>query len=183
MDIGALIDQAHWSPLHLLIPLMIFFRLSELRSAKRNHRKLLKRGAVEVGADHYPAFVVLHTLWFLGMLAEVILLGREVSTFWPALLLVFIGARLLRLWAMRTLGDRWSTRIMVIPGAAAVRQGPYRYFRHPIYVAVATELITLPLIFNAYVTAIAITLLNAALLRIRIRAEEDALKRIGRNYA
>lgn len=182
MDIGSFIDRAHWSPLHLLIPLMILFRLGELRSAKRNHVKLLERGAIEIGADHYPAFVVLHTLWFVGMLVEVVFLERVISPFWPYLLLIFACARGLRFWAMRSLGDRWSTRIMVLPGAAAVSRGPYRYLRHPIYVAVAAELLTLPLIFSAYVTAITISLLNAGLFTIRIRAEERALREIGSSY-
>lgn len=182
MDIGWFLDRVAWSPLHLLIPLMIFFRLSELRSAKRNHERLVARGAVEAGANHYPAFVALHTLWFLGMIAEIILLTRHVSPFWPALLAIFIGARWLRWRAMTALGDRWSTRIMVLPGAPPVRTGPYRYLRHPIYVAVAAELLTLPLIFSAYVTAVTISLMNAMLFVIRIRTEEKALREIGAGY-
>jgi methyltransferase len=182
MELGWFIEHAHWSPLHLLIPVMILFRLLELRSAKRNHEQLVARGAVEIGANHYPAFVVLHVLWFVGMIVEVLFLTRPINPFWPALLPIFIGARLLRFTAMRALADRWSTRIMVLPGAQPVSTGPYRYLRHPIYVAVVAELISLPLIFSAYVTAITIALLNAILLRIRIRAEEKALREIGRNY-
>lgn len=161
--------------LHLLIPLVILQRLGELVLAKRNERWLRAQGAVEVGADHYPAIVALHTLWLAGMIVEIIFLARELSPFSLPLLLIFLAAQGLRYWTIRTLGRRWTTRIMVLPGAPLVTSGPFRYIRHPNYLAVIIEILIFPMIFGAYVTAITASIVNALLLRIRIRAEEKGL--------
>jgi methyltransferase len=175
-------DLVNWSPLHLLIPLVIVQRLVELRIARRNERKLRARGAVEAGRDHYPAIVALHLLWFVGMIGEILIQSRQINPFWLPLLLIFLAAQWLRWLTIRTLGERWNTRILILPGARAITGGPYRYVRHPNYIVVAVELLILPLIFSAYLTAATATLLNAVLLRIRIRAEERALREIGREY-
>lgn len=157
-------------------------RIWELRLASRNERKLRAGGAVEIGGGHYGAIVTLHTLWFVGMIVEIIWLTRPVNPFWYAILPIFLAAQGLRYWTIRSLGDRWSTRILIVPGARAIVRGPYRFLRHPNYLAVVVELLTLPLIFSAYVTAITVALLNLGLLRIRIRAEEKGWKEIGRDY-
>lgn len=177
-----LIAIADWSPLHLLIPFAILQRLMELRRARRNDAVLRSRGAVEAGTGHYPAIVALHVLWFIGMIVEVVLLTRHVSLLWPLFLLLFLLAQVLRYWAIRTLGVRWSTRIMVVPGSMAVHRGPYRYIRHPNYVAVIMELFVLPAMYGAYVTAVTASIVNAMLLRIRIREEARALRELGRGY-
>lgn len=177
-----LIARVEWTPLHLLIPFAIAQRIVELRIAKRNERELRARGAVEIGANHYAAIVALHILWFAGMLVEIILLSRAVSSFWIPLLILFLLAQGLRYWTLRSLGDRWNTRILVIPGARAVQRGPYRFLKHPNYVAVVTELATLPAMLGAYLTAVTASLINAVLLRLRIKAEERALREIGKGY-
>jgi methyltransferase len=151
-------------------------RLAELRIASRNRKRLLAQGAVEVGAGHYPWMVVLHTAWLAACPLEVWLLGRP---FLPILavvsLVAFLGAMALRYWVIATLGYRWTTRILVLPGSAPVAAGPYRFTRHPNYLAVVVEIASLPLIHTAWWTASGFTLANALLLRVRIRAEERAL--------
>ena len=169
-----------WSPLHILIPLAILQRISELRVAKRNERGLRERGAIEFGKDHYPAIVTMHTLWFIFMIAEIIILSRPINPFWPVLLPIWLGAQGLRYWTLRTLGTRWTTRVFVVPGETPVTGGPFRYLRHPNYLAVVIEILVLPLIFSCYITAITFSLINGLLLWIRIRAEERGWREVGR---
>jgi len=137
------------------------------------------RGAVESGAGHYPAFFLLHGGWFIGWVAETWFRGPTLAPWWPMWLAVLAGAEGLRYWAISTLGPRWNTRILVLPGAPLVSDGPYRFMRHPNYIAVALELLSVPLIFGAWITAAAASVLNAALLiGIRIPAEERALSSV-----
>ncbi|MDB5034218.1 MAG: isoprenylcysteine carboxyl methyltransferase [Chlorobi bacterium] len=181
-DDFSLFSLIKWSPLDLLIPIVIIQRIAELRLAKRNERALLKEGAVEAGANHYGAIVALHTLWFIGMIAEIVVLSRPINPFWPVLLLIVILAQWLRYSAIRSLGRFWNTKILVLPGARVVARGPYRFLKHPNYIAVMIELLVLPLIFSCYVTAITASILNVAILMIRIRAEEKALRELGKGY-
>ncbi|MET9055665.1 isoprenylcysteine carboxyl methyltransferase family protein [Streptomyces bacillaris] len=154
-------------------------RLAELVVARRNTRWSLARGGTEAGSGHYPAMVVLHTALLAGCLAEVHLTGRP---FLPALgwtmVAVTVAAQLLRWWCVTTLGPRWNTRVIVVPGLPPVTEGPYRWLRHPNYAAVAAEGIALPLVHGAWVTAIAFTVLNAALMAVRVRCEDEALARL-----
>lgn len=163
----------------LLIAVVACERLAELVIARRNLAWSLERGGVEVGAGHYPVMVVLHTGFLLGCLAEVILLDRP---FLPALgwsmLAIVVAAQALRWWCITTLGPRWNTRVVVIPGAPRVNGGPYRLFSHPNYVAVVAEGIALPLVHTAWITALVFTVLNAALLTRRITTENAALARL-----
>jgi methyltransferase len=160
----------------LLIAVVACERLAELVIARRNLAWSLERGGVEVGAGHYPVMVVLHTGFLLGCLAEVFLLDRP---FLPALgwsmLAIVVAAQVLRWWCITTLGPRWNTRVVVIPGAPRVNGGPYRLFSHPNYVAVVAEGIALPLVHTAWITALVFTVLNAALLTRRITTENAAL--------
>jgi methyltransferase len=152
-------------------------RAAELRLARRNERWARSRGALEHGAAHYPAFFVLHAGWFAGWLLEAGLRGPAVAAGWPVWLSLLAAAEALRYWAIASLGQRWNTRILVLPGEPPVRRGPYRYLRHPNYLAVAVELAVVPLLFDAWITALAASLLNAALLvGVRIPAEERALR-------
>lgn len=151
-------------------------RLVELQIAARNRRWALAQGAKEVGAGHYPLFFILHVGWFVGWPLEAIWRGLSLRDLWGLWLGLFAAAQLLRYWAISTLGPRWNTRILIIPDLAPIRRGPYRYVSHPNYIAVALELLVIPLMFNAWLTALLATLLNAALLLlIRIPAEEKAL--------
>jgi methyltransferase len=134
------------------------------------------RGGTEYGAGHYPVMVVLHTALLAGCLVEVAALHRPFipALGWP-MLAVVVAAQGLRWWCITTLGHRWNTRVVVIPGAYRITGGPYRVIPHPNYVAVVIEGIALPLVHTAVLTAVVFTVLNAVLLRTRIRVENTAL--------
>lgn len=168
-------------PLYLLLLLLVGIeRLFELVLSTRNARAAFRRGGVEAGRGHFPAMVALHALFLPACLAETILLDRAVPTLWPLALAAVLFAQALRYWAIASLGSRWNVRIVFVPGEAPVRRGPYRWLRHPNYVAVVVELLALPLVHGAWMTALLFSLLNAWVLRARIHAEEEAL---GRPYA
>ena len=150
-------------------------RVVELVLAQRHRAWSLARGGREVGAGHYPVMVVLHTGLLLGCLVEV-RSGRPFvpALGWPMLVLV-IAAQALRWWCIATLGRRWTTRVVVLPGVPPVAAGPYRRWRHPNYLAVVVEGVALPLVHTAWITAVVFTVANAFLLRHRIRVENAAL--------
>lgn len=154
----------------LILGLVTLQRLAELIVARHNTRALLARGAYEVGAGHYPLIVGLHAAWLatLWWLAP----GRPVS--WP-LIALFLTLQIGRLWVLATLGQRWTTRIIILPGAPLVTSGPFRFVRHPNYMIVVAEIALLPLAFGLWEAALIFSLLNAAVLAVRIRAEEKAL--------
>jgi methyltransferase len=152
-------------------------RLCELALSRRNAALCRARGGVERGAGHFPFMVALHTGLLAGALAEVWFLGRPFvpGLGWPMLALA-VACQGLRWWAIRTLGQRWNTRVIVVPGLAPVRgAGPYRFLDHPNYLAVVLEGIALPLVHSAWVTAVVFTVLNIPLLAVRVRCEEAAL--------
>jgi methyltransferase len=163
----------------LLVALVAAGRLIELRIAGRNLRSLLARGGVEAAPGHYRWMVLQHTAFLICCPLEVWLLGRPVlpALALPMVLLVVLATGL-RYWVISTLDGRWTTRIVVLPGSSPVTSGPYRFLRHPNYLAVITEIFALPLVHTAWVTAIVFSLLNALILRVRIRAEEEALSRM-----
>lgn len=152
----------------------------ELRLSRRNERRARARGALEYGAAHYPLMVALHVLWLLSTLVEGFLRGPEFPVYWPVPLALFLLVQPLRYWAIFSLGERWNTKILVVPGDRLVRRGPYRYLSHPNYVVVAIEVLTFPLIFGAWLTALVFSVLNAALLYVRIREESRALARLAK---
>jgi methyltransferase len=153
-------------------------RLAELVVASRNATWSLANGGREHGAGHYRVMVVLHTGLLVGAVVEVVLGDRPFVPLlgWP-MLAVVVAAQGLRWWCIRTLGRRWNTRIIVVPGLPLVRRGPYARLSHPNYVAVVAEGIALPLVHSAWLTAVVFTALNTLLLRVRIRAEDAALER------
>jgi methyltransferase len=158
----------------LILGLVTLQRLGELVLARRNTARLLARGAREVGAGHYPLIVALHAAWLIGLWILLWRLsGVEVSWPWLAVFIVLQG---LRVWIIATLGPRWTTRIVVLPGAPLVSGGPYRFVSHPNYMVVAAELFVLPVAFGLVWYAIVFSVLNAAVLWIRIRAEAAALR-------
>jgi methyltransferase len=156
-----------------------FERIAEMILAQRNLAWSRARGGIEVGGGHYPVMVVLHLALLVGCVVEVVVMQRP---FIPALgwtMLAFvIAAQALRWWCITTLGRQWNTRVVVIPGAARIDSGPYRWIAHPNYVAVAVEGLALPLVHTAWVTALAFTVLNAALLSTRVSVENRALARL-----
>ncbi|MGA9520664.1 MAG: isoprenylcysteine carboxyl methyltransferase family protein [Myxococcaceae bacterium] len=151
-------------------------RLFELWVSHRNASRAFQAGAVEYGQGHFRAMSVLHTLFLFSCGAEVIALQRPFPGALGYLALAgAVSAQLLRYWAISTLGDRWNVRVIVLPDAQPVTTGPYRLVRHPNYVAVVVEILCIPLIHGAWVSAVVFTVLNAAVLFVRIRAEERAL--------
>jgi methyltransferase len=151
-------------------------RVGELFLAKRNTDRLRARGAYEVAAGHYPLIVALHGAWLAGLWYLAVWRGPDTEVNW-AWLTVFVILQVLRIWVIAALGPRWTTRIIVLPGAPLVARGPYRLVAHPNYTVVAAEILLLPLVFGLAWYGIAFSALNAALLWIRIRAEEAALGR------
>jgi methyltransferase len=159
-----------------LVALVALQRLAELRLARRNLERALAHGGQEAESGHYRWMVLLHALWLLACPLEVWLLDRPFRPGLAAAMLVLFGAAMaLRYWVIATLGERWTTRIVVVPGAAPVTGGPYRHLRHPNYLAVILELLALPLIHGAWLTALLAGISNALVLRVRIAAEEKAL--------
>ena len=153
-------------------------RVAELVVSKRNAAWAFDRGGVEYGQGHFPFMVTLHTLFLVACVAEPWLFDRP---FIPALgftmLALALAAQALRWWVISTLGRRWNTRVIIVPGLPLVKSGPFRWFKHPNYLAVVIEGFALPLVHSAWVTAVTFTLLNAILLFVRIRVENDALDR------
>ena len=146
-------------------------RLTELPVARANTRRLLAHGGHEVAPGHYPAIVALHATWLAALWVQAP--GKAVHLLFLAL---FILLQAFRVWTLRTLGPRWTTRIIVVPGESLVARGPYRFVRHPNYLLVIGEIAVLPLVFGLWRTALIFLLLNAAILTIRIRAENRALR-------
>lgn len=160
-----------------LLALVGLERVAELVVSKRNAAWSMSRGGVELGRRHFPAMVVLHTALLVGAGVEVWLARPDFTAAlgWPMLALVLLSQGL-RWWCITTLGRQWNTRVIVVPGSALVRRGPYRVLPHPNYLAVVVEGIALPLVHNAWLTATVFTLANAALLTVRIRVENSALR-------
>jgi methyltransferase len=161
-----------------ILALVTLQRLGELALARHNTARLRARGAIEIGARHYPLLVLMHTAW----LAALWVWGRDQNVDLVALS-AFIVMQGLRLWVLATLGERWTTRIMVLPGAPLISSGPYRYLSHPNYAVVAAEIALLPLALHLPWLALVFTILNAAVLTIRIRAEQRALSAVNARFA
>ena len=163
----------------IFIALTALERLVEVRISNRNAAWSLARGGVESGRGHYPFMVALHTGFLGACVAEVWLAG---APFQPALggvaLALALACQGLRWWVIRTLGTQWNTRVIVVPGLPRVAHGPFRWLRHPNYVAVALEGLALPLMHGAWRTALAFTALNVGLMWVRLRTEEAALARL-----
>ena len=159
------------TPAQAIVAVVAAQRLAELAYARRNARRLIAAGGVEVGAGHYPLLVLVHAGW----LAALWFLVPEAAPLRWHWLAVYVLLQVGRLWVLRSLGRFWTTRIITLPGAPLVTHGPYRFCRHPNYVVVAAEIAALPLAFDAWEIAAAFSLLNGALLAWRIRVENAAL--------
>ena len=160
----------------LLVAAVGVERLAELVVATRNARWAFAHGGVESGRGHYPVMAAMHTAFLVACIAEVAIADRPFLPWlgWPMLALV-VASQALRWWCVATLGHQWNTRVIVVPGLPLVSGGPYRWLRHPNYVAVVVEVAALPLVHTAWVTALVFTLANAAILTVRIPVEEHAL--------
>jgi methyltransferase len=160
----------------LLVAAVGVERLAELVVATRNARWAFAHGGVESGRGHYPVMAAMHTVFLVACLAEVAIADRPFLPWlgWPMLALV-VASQALRWWCVATLGHQWNTRVIVVPGLPLVSGGPYRWLRHPNYVAVVVEVAALPLVHTAWVTALVFTLANAVVLAVRIPVEERAL--------
>lgn len=161
---------------YLLILAVGIERLVELIVARRNARWAFTHGGKEVGQNHYPVMVALHTALLAGCVLETGLCHRPFVPLlgWPMLTVAALS-QALRWWCVATLGRRWNTRVIVRPRAPLVRRGPYRYLHHPNYVAVVAEGLALPLVHTAWLTALGFTVANAVVLTVRIRVENAAL--------
>ncbi len=158
-------------PAIALLTFVTLQRLAELVHAKRNTKALMAQGGREIGAEHYPYMVVMHAAWLVGL--WIFGWNQPIDLFWLA---IFAVLQLLRVWILATLGGRWTTRIIVLPDTPRIVTGPYRFLSHPNYVIVVGEIAALPLAFGLPLFALVFSLLNAAMLTVRIKAENKALK-------
>lgn len=160
----------------ILLAALVVERMFELGLARRNARWAMRNGAIEAGQAHYRAMVAMHAAFIVACAVEAIWLPRHFPTIIAGIALgAELAAQALRYWAIATLGPRWNTRIVVMPGAKPVTGGPYRFLRHPNYLAVAIEIAAVPMIGGAIVTAIVFSIGNGILMAIRIPAEERVL--------
>ncbi|MBM7703258.1 isoprenylcysteine carboxyl methyltransferase family protein [Metabacillus iocasae] len=161
---------------YVLLIMLAVQRVIELIVAKRNEKWMKKQGAIEIGQAHYKWIVIVHMSFFISLFIEVQWFQKAVSNWWIWLTLLFVIVQGARVWAISSLGKYWNTKIIILPEADVVLKGPYRYMKHPNYVIVAMEFIIIPLLFHAYVTLILFSLLNIAVLSVRIPIEEKALR-------
>ena len=155
----------------IILTLVTLQRLGELWLSNRNTRRLLAQGAHEIGASHYPLIVAVHALWLVALWW--LGLSRPIDGFWVGM---FVLIELARIWVLASLGQRWTTRIIILPEAPLVRRGPYRWVNHPNYLVVIAEIAVLPLVFGLWQIALIFSALNAAVLTVRVREENRALR-------
>lgn len=156
----------------LFISFLILLRLLELLVARRNEKWILSKGGIEYGASHYPWMVALHTVFIFSLIVEYLIRGPVAPNYF--LLFFYIVTILLKIAVISSLGKYWNTKIYRVPGSTPIKQGAYKYIRHPNYIIVVIEIAIIPLIFQLYFTAIIFTILNAIMLKVRIREEENA---------
>nr|WP_026681945.1 isoprenylcysteine carboxylmethyltransferase family protein [Priestia megaterium] len=160
----------------IILCFIIIQRLVELNIAKRNEVWIKERGGVERGEEHYKWFILVHSLFFLSLIVEVLLRHPATFQFNIYLFVLFLLLQFVRFWCISSLGKFWNTKIIISPQFPLVRKGPYKYVKHPNYIVVGIELLVIPLLFEAYITAVLFPLLHILLLTVRIPAEENALK-------
>jgi len=159
-----------------LIGFLILQRVCELALSERNRRWSLARGGAEVGMGAHPIFLAVHVLFFVSLVLEWHYRSHSWNSAWPLWVAILLAAQSVRAWTMRSLGPLWNTRIIVIPGMKPVASGPYRYIRHPNYLVVAIEMVAIPVLCRAYLTAAVFPAAYAFLLAVRIPQEELALE-------
>ena len=163
---------------YILTGFVIAQRLLELVIAKKNEKISLSKGGVEYDKGGYIVIVIMHILFFISLYTEFFYFERTLNKFWIIFLILFIAAQALRYWAIFTLGTMWNTRIIIVPGSELIKTGPYKYFKHPNYMAVITELAVIPFMFSCFFTAVIFSSVNLLLLKRRIEIEENALENL-----
>ncbi|PEL11727.1 hypothetical protein CN601_09985 [Bacillus sp. AFS017336] len=161
--------------LKIIFLFIIIQRVVELGIAKNNEKKLKQRGAIEFGQAHYKYFIILHSMFFLSILIENYFVQYVEIEFFTFLLILFIILQLARVWVISTLGERWNTKIIILPNEKLVKDGLYKYIKHPNYIIVTVELLVIPIMFHAYITTVIFSICNLMLLKVRIREENKAL--------
>jgi methyltransferase len=161
----------------IFISFFVLQRLSELYIARKNEQWLVAQGAVQYGQGHYPFIIVLHTLFIISIITEYIIRGGTQMSW--IFLTIFIVILLFKFWALSSLGKYWNTKIYRIPGVYPVKKGPYKFLKHPNYMEVVCEIAIIPLVFHLYYTAVIFTILNAAMLTVRIRTENQVWASVG----
>lgn len=159
---------------------VIIQRIAELVYAKRNEKLAFQKGGVEFDRGGYKVIVLMHTCFFLSLITEFFYFSQSLNKYWYVYGALFLLAQALRYWTIATLGTKWNTRIIVVPGSSFVTNGPFRFMKHPNYAAVITEILVLPMMFSCYITAGLFTVLNLLALKRRIRIEEQALTKLER---
>src|SRR3989304_4431718 len=167
----------------LFLLFVILQRLTELLIAKRNEKILKAQGAIEYDKNGYRVIAAMHVAFFISLICEKVFFQRALNTYWIVFVVLFVGAQVLRYWAIKTLGVYWNTKILVLPNHRLVNTGPYKYHRHPNYIAVIVEIAVIPLIFSCYLTACIFSVINFILLRRRIKIEENALRKTSIGFA
>jgi methyltransferase len=161
-----------------VVGFVIIQRIVELFVARHNELWIRAQGGYEAGAGHYPFMVAIHVGFFISLIIEYLVFVRSSPSYWALLFVIFLALQMMRVWVISSLGRFWNTKILVLPGAQVVKKGPFHFIRHPNYVVVTLEIITIPLMFGAYFTALVFTLLNIVILWVRIPIEEAALKEV-----
>lgn len=159
----------------IIVSLIVIQRIFELLIAGRNERTQKKEGAVEYDRKGYRVIVAMHVCFFVSLVLEYTFLKRTLNAYWELFILVFVLAQILRYWSIASLGKYWNTKILVKPGTPLIRKGPYKYLKHPNYLAVVIEIAVIPLIFSCYLTSLIFSVTNLVLLSRRINIEERAL--------
>jgi len=160
----------------IFLSIIIIQRISELILSKRNENYLISKCAIEYDKEGYKYIVLMHNLFFISVITEFVFLERHINEYWKILLIIFICTQLLRYWAIFSLGKRWNTKILVLENLELVHKGPYRYLKHPNYLAIIIEIAIISLLFSCYYTAVVFSILNLIVLKRRIRIEEEALE-------
>lgn len=159
----------------IIVAILAIQRLIELLIARRNERIVRANGAHEYDQKGYKVIVLMHIAFFISLISEYVFFGKTLNHYWIPLLILVLSAQVLRYWAITSLGHYWNTKILVTPNTTPISRGPYKYIRHPNYLAVIVEIAVIPLIFSCYLTSIIFTILNLIVLKRRIRIEEQAL--------
>lgn len=161
----------------ILIFVLLIQRLSELYLSNKNEKILRNKNAIEMGEDHYPWMKLLHLMWFVSLLGEGYMRGESHSLdFTLVLMTLILFCQAIRFWTMFTLGENWTTRILVIPNGKLITKGPYRFLKHPNYAVVIAEFVLIPLIYKCYFTLLIFSILNTILLKRRVAVENSALR-------